>query len=158
MHIHAKSLQVCLSLCDLMDSSLPGSSVRVIFQARILDWVAFHSPGNLPDPGIEPRSLALDVDSIPHEPPVKPNSSQSYGLSIWQSLYIATSITILLLMLVGSHRQYLLFGKKNIIFQNICYFVNYYFIRMTYLRTPWKTNMDLLSDNFLDLERALTIS
>ena len=65
-----------------MDSSPPGSSVRVIFQARILDWVAFHSPGNLPDPGIKPRSLALDVDSVPHEPPVKPNSSQSYGLSI----------------------------------------------------------------------------
>ena len=31
--------QSCLTLCDPMDSSLPGSSVRGIFQARILGWV-----------------------------------------------------------------------------------------------------------------------
>ena len=36
----AKSLQSCLTLCDLMDCSLPGSSVHGIFQARILEWVA----------------------------------------------------------------------------------------------------------------------
>ena len=30
----------CLTLCDPMDCSLPGSSVREIFQARILEWVA----------------------------------------------------------------------------------------------------------------------
>ena len=38
--IHAKSLQLCLTLCDPMDRSLPGSSVYEIFQARILEWVA----------------------------------------------------------------------------------------------------------------------
>ena len=32
--------QSCLTLCDPMDCSLPGSSVRGIFQARILEWVA----------------------------------------------------------------------------------------------------------------------
>ena len=32
--------QLCLTLCILRDCSLPGSSV-VIFQARILEWVAF---------------------------------------------------------------------------------------------------------------------
>ena len=31
---------VCLSLCNPMDCSLPGSSVHGIFQARILEWVA----------------------------------------------------------------------------------------------------------------------
>ena len=30
------------------------------------------SPGDLPDPGIEPRSPALWVDSLPTEPPGKP--------------------------------------------------------------------------------------
>ena len=30
----------CLTLCDPMDYSLPGSSVHGIFQARILEWVA----------------------------------------------------------------------------------------------------------------------
>ena len=32
--------QLCLTLCDPMDCSLPGSSVRGIFQARVLEWVA----------------------------------------------------------------------------------------------------------------------
>ena len=34
---------LCPVLCDTMDCSLPGSSVRVIFQARILEWVAIAS-------------------------------------------------------------------------------------------------------------------
>ena len=36
----AKSLQSCLTLCDPIDGSLPGSSVPGILQARMLDWVA----------------------------------------------------------------------------------------------------------------------
>ena len=33
----AKSLQSCPTLCDPMDSSLPGSSIHGIFQARVLE-------------------------------------------------------------------------------------------------------------------------
>ena len=40
MCMHAKSLQSCLTLCDPMDYSLPGSSVHGILQARILEWIA----------------------------------------------------------------------------------------------------------------------
>ena len=36
----AKSLQLCLTLCDLIDGSPPGSSVHRIFQARVLEWGA----------------------------------------------------------------------------------------------------------------------
>ena len=36
----AKSLQSCLTLCDPIDGSPPGSSVHKILQARILAWVA----------------------------------------------------------------------------------------------------------------------
>ena len=32
--------QSCLTLCDCMDCSLPGSSIHGTFQARILEWVA----------------------------------------------------------------------------------------------------------------------
>ena len=32
----------CLSLCDPMDCSLPGSCVHGVLQARILQWVAIH--------------------------------------------------------------------------------------------------------------------
>ena len=34
----------------------------------------FPSPGGLPNPGIEPRSLALQADALPSEPPGKPLS------------------------------------------------------------------------------------
>ena len=33
-------LQSCLTLCDPMDCSLPGSSVHGIYQARVLEWIA----------------------------------------------------------------------------------------------------------------------
>ena len=36
----AKLLLSCPTLCDPMDCSLPGSSVREIFQARVLEWGA----------------------------------------------------------------------------------------------------------------------
>ena len=36
----AKSLQSCPTLCDPIDGSPPGSSVRGIFQARVLEWGA----------------------------------------------------------------------------------------------------------------------
>ena len=39
-YMHAKSLQLCPTLCNPMDSSPPGSSVHRILQARILEWVA----------------------------------------------------------------------------------------------------------------------
>ena len=111
--------QSCLTLCDPMDYSPPGSSVHGILQAGILEWVAmpssrtfiirsdqllshvrlfatlwtvalqapppmgffrqeywsglpFPSPGDLSDPGIEPRSPALQADALPSEPPGKP--------------------------------------------------------------------------------------
>ena len=57
MCMHAKSLQLCPALCDPMDWSLPGSSVHGILQARILSELPFSSPGDLPNPGIEPTSL-----------------------------------------------------------------------------------------------------
>ena len=36
------------------------------------EWVAIPFPGDLPNPGIEPRSPTLLVDSLPDEPPGKP--------------------------------------------------------------------------------------
>ena len=54
---------------DSKDCSLPGSSVHGTSQARILEWVAFPSPGDLSNLGNEPGSPALKVDSLPTEPP-----------------------------------------------------------------------------------------
>ena len=41
--MHAKSLQLCPTLCNPMDCSPPGTSVLGILQARILEWVAVPS-------------------------------------------------------------------------------------------------------------------
>ena len=41
--MRANSLQSCLTLCDPMDCSPPGSSVHGVFQARILQWFAIPS-------------------------------------------------------------------------------------------------------------------
>ena len=38
--MHVKSLQSCLTLCNPIDSSPPGSPVHRILQARIVEWVA----------------------------------------------------------------------------------------------------------------------
>jgi len=57
---------MCPTLCNPM-----GYTVHGILQARILEWVAIPSLGNLPNPGIEPRSAAFQVDSLPAEPPRK---------------------------------------------------------------------------------------
>ena len=55
--------QSCLTLCDPTDCSPPGSSVLGILQTRILEWVAIPtSRGVFPDPGIKPRSPALQAD------------------------------------------------------------------------------------------------
>ena len=61
---------VYLLVCDPlqpypMDGSPPGSSVHGISQARLLEWVAIFYSRDLPNPGIEPTSPALQADSLP---------------------------------------------------------------------------------------------
>ena len=52
--MHAKSLQLCPTLCVPMDHGPPGSSVHGFLLARILEWVAIPFPRDLPRPEIEP--------------------------------------------------------------------------------------------------------
>ena len=51
--------QMCLTLCDPMDCSLPGSSIHGIFQAIVLEWVSISSPEDLSGPRMESRSPTL---------------------------------------------------------------------------------------------------
>ena len=55
-----------------MDWSPPGSSVPGVSQARILEWIAFPSPGNLPNPGIDHAFSALAGGFFIATPPGKP--------------------------------------------------------------------------------------
>ena len=67
--------QLHLTLCHPMDCSLPGSSVRGIYQQKYWSELLFPPPGDMLDPGIEPGSLALQADSLPSEPQGKPTFS-----------------------------------------------------------------------------------
>ena len=62
----------CPTLCDPMDCSPPGSPPSVGF-SRQEGWsrLPLPSPGDLPNPGIKPRSPALQAGSLPSEPPGK---------------------------------------------------------------------------------------
>ena len=48
--MHVKSLQPCLTLCNLLDYNLSGSSVHGILQARILEWGAIPFSRGSPPP------------------------------------------------------------------------------------------------------------
>ena len=67
--------QSYLTLCDPMDYSLPGSSVHGDshkYSQKHWSGLPFPSPGDLPDPGIEPGSSALAGGFFITEPPRKP--------------------------------------------------------------------------------------
>ena len=64
--------QSCLTPCEPMDCSPPGSSVHGIFQARILEWVAIPFSRGSPYPEIKPGCPKLRADSLVFEPPEKP--------------------------------------------------------------------------------------
>ena len=65
-----------------MDCRPPGSSLHGISQAKILEGVAISFSGDLPNPGIEPGSPALQADTLNSEPPGKPNLINMYEASI----------------------------------------------------------------------------
>ena len=81
--------QLCLTLCDPMDCSPPGSSVQGILQARIR--LPFPSPWDLPDPEHKPTfpvSPALTSRFFTTKPPRKPNTA------IYTYIYIYIFIQI----------------------------------------------------------------
>ena len=71
------------------DSATHGLyTVHGIPQAEYWSGWPFPSLGDLPRPGIEPRSPALQTDSLPAEPPGKPKSTGVGSLSLLQRLFL----------------------------------------------------------------------
>ena len=58
-----------------------------ILQARILEWVAMPSSMGSSQPGMEPRSPALQADSLLSEPPGKPKNTGVVSLSPLQWIF-----------------------------------------------------------------------
>ena len=97
----ANLLQLCLTFCDPMNHSPPGSSVHGILQARILEWVACPPSGDLPDP--RNGTLCLlhllhwQLGSLSLVPPGKPSVLDTYHISLLSLPYV------LMLSLVHVH-------------------------------------------------------
>ena len=56
-----------------MDCSLPGFSVHGFSRQEYWSGLPFPSPGDLPDPGIEPGSPVFQADALTSEPPESPS-------------------------------------------------------------------------------------
>ena len=84
MIVKMKLAQSGPTLCNPMDYRVHG----------ILEWVEhwsgqlFPSSGDLPNPGIEPRSPTFQADSLPAEPQGKPKNSGVGSLSILQWIFL----------------------------------------------------------------------
>ena len=121
MKVKVLVAQSCPALCDPMDCSLPGSSLHGISRQEYWSGQPFTSPGDLPNPGIEPRSPTLWADSLLSEPPGKPKSTvcivqymynsgkilnhnqQTYQMKITntnQIIYFTTVVKICLIILL----------------------------------------------------------
>ena len=91
-------IQSCPTLCSPMDYIIHG-----ILQARILEWVALPICRDLSNPGIEPTSPILQVDSLPAEPQGKPKNTEASSLSLLQQIFPTQGLNPHLL----HHRQIL---------------------------------------------------
>ena len=80
----ARLLPSCLALFDPMDCSPPGSSVHGTLQAGTLERGATPSPGERPDPGMEPRSRL---------PPALAGVFLTPG-TIWEPKFICTAFSL----------------------------------------------------------------
>ena len=69
--LYIEVTQSCPTLCNILDCSLPGSSIHWISRQGYWSGSPFPSPGHIPKPGIETRSPSLQADALPSEPPGK---------------------------------------------------------------------------------------
>ena len=76
------------TLCNPMECGPQGSSVHGDSPGKNTG-VGCHAllQGNLPNPGIEPRSPTLQVDSLPSDPPGKPENTRVDSLSSLQGIF-----------------------------------------------------------------------
>ena len=80
--VTVKITQQCPTLSNPVDCSSSGSSVHGILQEKLLEWIAFPFSRDLPNSGIKPGFPALQADSLPSEPPVKPIAIRDWSEKI----------------------------------------------------------------------------
>ena len=62
----------CPTLCNPMTAAHQAPLSMKFSRQEYWSWLPFPFPGDLPDPGVKPRSPALQADPLPSEPPEKP--------------------------------------------------------------------------------------
>ena len=80
-----------LSCSVVSDSATLASEAPLsmgILQTRILERVSMPSSRAFPNPGLKPRSPALQADSLPSEPPGKPKNTSVGILSLLQGIFL----------------------------------------------------------------------
>ena len=107
-----KVTQSCPTLCDPMDYIVHG-----ILLARLLQWVAFLFSKGSSQPRFKPRSLTLQVDSLPAEPQGKPKNTGVGSLSLLQQIFLTQELNqgllhCRLILYQLSFREALLLLKK----------------------------------------------
>ena len=78
----------CLTLCNLMDCSMTGSSFHGILQARILEWVVIPFSREFPNPELKPSFPALQRDSLLS----KSLDSRLYSVQLLYSVQFSHSV------------------------------------------------------------------
>ena len=90
--------QWCLTLCDpAVCSPLRLLSLWGVTREEYWSGLPYPSPGDLPNPGIEPRSATLQADSLPAEPQGNPKNTRVGSLSLLQGIFLTQESNWLLL-------------------------------------------------------------
>ena len=85
--------QLCLTLGDTMDCSLPGSSVHGILQARILEWVATSFSRGSSQPSDQTR-VSRTIGKLSSEPPGKSYYIVTTQLMLSKKSKVTLSLTL----------------------------------------------------------------
>ena len=81
--------------CSVMSDCLRPHglcTVHRVLQTRILEWVAFPFSRGSPNPGMDPRSPALQADSLPAKPWGKPKKTGVGSLFLLQRIFLAQEL------------------------------------------------------------------
>ena len=87
-------VDMCVSSLVMSDSVTPWTVASQaplfmgVLKAGILEWLLCPLPRELPNPGIKPRSLSLQVNSLLSESPGKPKSIGAGSLSVLQGIFL----------------------------------------------------------------------
>ena len=78
--------------CSVMSDSLRPHVPYRIIQGRILEWIAVPFSQDLPNPGIEPRTPALQADALSPEPPGQHKNTRMGNLPLSQGILLTQEL------------------------------------------------------------------